>query len=193
MSPRLEPPPVGFFRLLTDAERDAEFPIRHALDPAERFFNEIDKFRIGPLARLQHDRTIVVLVRPLRDPEDFIERRLKAVNRTVALPDSAVEAVLHADIRKLDETAVVGDAADFLRFDPMSRLAEELPLGISLFKPHRVREVFPRPLVPRNDVRKPCHAASLRAAAASRHASSASGNGESVRSSTPWRCEIAMP
>lgn len=80
MSPRLEPPPVSFFRLLTDAERDAEFSIRHPLDSAEGLLNKINKFRIGPFAGLQHDGTIVVFVGPLRDTEDFIKRRLKPMH-----------------------------------------------------------------------------------------------------------------
>ncbi|MEI7851658.1 MAG: hypothetical protein WCH86_07475 [Kiritimatiellales bacterium] len=126
MCARFAPAAVGLFCLLSERERDAEFTIRGRFNPPEHPLNQFDIRRVLPLAGLNYDRAIFVFERPDCLAHHFLFVHLETFHVRVALADTAVIAVLDADIAALNNAAEIGDLADVLCFHPVRAVVQSL-------------------------------------------------------------------
>ena len=104
MRPGFEPAPVGFLRLLSERKRDSEASVVDFLDFPDQALDPLDESRIAALTALQGHGTVAQLVGQAGAIEDFLVAEAVAFHPVVPAPQSAVEAVLLADIAELDES-----------------------------------------------------------------------------------------
>ena len=140
---RGKPALKGVARLLAQGKGDSQLPVRLALHNAQDVFNELCMLFVLTLAALQNNGSIAACVCPFRGPEDFLARHLETANLLVVPADSAVVAVLFADVAVLDNAAKIDLGANLLQFHRIGRL--EQGFLIPRFKQRKQRpEVLPR-------------------------------------------------
>ena len=108
VGPRRAPERVRLAAALADRERHREV---ERLDAAHDG-REALRREMGILARLQHDGLIAVVLRLARERDDGVRVETVALDAHIVPPQTAVAAVLPADIRELDEPAQMHAVAD---------------------------------------------------------------------------------
>ena len=124
---------VGLDRLLAERERHAHavgelLRDRGLVDRLKARFDEGDVLLVAALARLKADRAVALVGGPLRGRDNLLLRHGVALDVVVLATNAAVAAARRADVRKLDEAAVVHEAAHQLRRPVVGGLAQELAL-----------------------------------------------------------------
>ena len=124
---------VGLDRLLAERERHAHavgelLRDRGLVDRLKARFDEGDVLLVAALARLKADRAVALIGGPFRGRDDLLLRHRVALDVVVLATNAAVAAARRADVRKLDEAAVVHEAAHQLRRPVVGGLAQELAL-----------------------------------------------------------------
>src|SRR5574344_275812 len=123
--PRRLPAAIDLLGLLAERQRDAEIVFR---EPAEALLDERGVSLSLELAALQDDRGVAEVLIDLTKPLDIVRRELIALDFGVGLADSAVGAVLGADVAELDDAAHRDKLPAVSALEPVGRLADDAAL-----------------------------------------------------------------
>ena len=123
-----KPAAVSLLVLLADAEGNAQLAMAQGLDIPHQPFDVADKRLILPFARLERQGTVLVVVSPFRHRQDIVPVGVKPLHLVVVPTDAAVQTVLDAAVGKLNEAAVIDDAADVGRLDLIGPVVQGLQL-----------------------------------------------------------------
>ena len=127
----LEPALKRLRRLLAERERHAQLPRRPVMNARQEPRNPRRELPILPLAGLQDNRAVTLLMRPRRALDDLVIAHHKARHAAVALANAAVIAIFVADVAELDNPAKIRLCPDVRQFHLIGAAIQPVKLLLS--------------------------------------------------------------